>query len=481
MCYYSPALTVITRMDISFEPGKVSFRSPSREGVERLFLENLGLILRDILRELFLSQDFSAEGACLAFQEEVISRPVEIPAEEVRKRSPADVISEAGSPLESLVMPPAFQYSVVFAIWDSERTLRELEKIHHNPVFRATVLPLMRRVDDILRQGGEGTVDSLIETIEPLIGNRDYTIENADQWLLFCFPYLPNDLRRVVAGLFEANLDIAFLSNAASEESAIPREFLENLITHLRLSVFLNRSYRGDLNKPPYGGSESAVNKIAKILAEDRVVLAKVEDLAQRDERSGFLLDGYQKHMVSRRELMFERNQFLGTELLMFTDIGHCFPAGTQELHDCLLGAIGGIPTYNKREKDGRLAVVFEDDPIHMERVCDLIENYSSLSVHPQGGRCRKPEEVAPFADDERVALFVLDVANDEDRYAGIAVARMLAERIRERGLKPNTGAAPRIVVQSSSSELVQTAKKELRDTGISEIDIMLKSSRLPF
>ena len=148
------------------------------------------------------------------------------------------------------------------------------------------------------------------------------------------------------------------------------------------------------------------------------------------------------------------------------TDIPHGFGSTfPYQLSDLFMSKRPDV----KPVKNGRLAIVLEDDTHQRERYGALVNEYTPLTV---SALCTRPGELDRWIEDPQVGMFLLDIQNFDETRAGIVAAEDILRRrfAQLSSLGSDQTERLSIVVWSSSREAEEDAEQTLKKV-ILELD----------
>ena len=339
-----------------------------------------------------------------------------------------------------------------------------LEEIHKKTLKKTAVPQLLSDVLQASDHFKENGVDGIYRLIRSHIGDARFALPQKNASDLYFIAYLPTLVRYPTQDLLICQTQVNCVESLKKKfKGSKEKEFIDTIARYYQLSVFFNSHW--DKMFDWYGVSQEVIDELSEDQSERMTTLAKLQELLPL-ERNMDIAQAHFKNWGELDEQVQQLDSKSGCKRWMSTDIGHCFSGfGDHDLYAVLTYSdIAHEPT-----KNGRRAVVLEDDKRQASRWGNVIQKHSPYTLHDEkSGQCGTPEEIARFLDDDSVGYFLLDIQNGEDPTAGIHVAEdILRRKVQKYGAIPEHkrhehGQEVKIVVWSNSRESVQIAEQTL-------------------
>lgn len=320
-------------------------------------------------------------------------------------------------------------------------------------------------------EAGSIKLEPIFEHIKGARGVPDLTVHFDKPGSLYFITHLPRIVRYAVQDMILANNSIDYLENGigtgnpAYRHHELLREyFIHSCFNNSHWSQLLQFSKASDQVVLEIGRQNRIQESAAFKIAKDADFKAVYE-----------VLCNFTSH---RKEEIAAHSGNLKGSSLQTIDIGHCF--GNSPIYSGIFGQ--GRFDGPKLDKDGRHAVIFEDDPAQQVSYREIINHLSPAIVPQESGYVTdSPAQVLELASKHpSIGIFLLDISQPKDSHIGIKLAKQLAldllklyppyeaDKMPGYGIKMVGGQARTklIVVWSSSVALKQEAAEILKIWG---------------
>jgi hypothetical protein len=328
---------------------------------------------------------------------------------------------------------------------------------YHGELAKTKYLELARTVHT-MSQGEDPTwVDSAYELVKEATERpEDYQLPIESAEVLYSVCYLPGYARSLTRRVLVNNFILASLRHELGEINEDEDEIISAMHTVMKTDALTGQHWT-DLNL-----SEEKLKQIALFSAEGLASLAFVqqktkEGKADRIAETWYRVANYLGEIMEERSVSSEIGSF------EIEDVGHCFN-GFVDLD--LLNAL-----KKSREpadvvelappKDGTKAVILEDDSQQMRAWQGAVDKHTPHAMEPE--LCfSTPDEIVELANDPSVSLFLLDIQNGEDKFAGIRVGEQILRR-RANMAAEGAPVSTKIIIWTTSKQSLRAATERLK------------------
>ncbi len=217
--------------------------------------------------------------------------------------------------------------------------------------------------------------------------------------------FLPNKLRYAIQELLIHKSLMRGLEDQKASATEDQVQLIGILQEYLKATILAN-SHWGNMMKW-WGADENIVLEIGQLRRNAQRLHDEIQTMATNQDCKDFLIK-FHKVMCSLPDVIRTVDNHSGGGVWQMTDIGHGF-------HNGAIGDLTSIIRNNNTniaEKNGRKAVILEDDPAQMSEYETLLQQKSPYVVT---ATCTTPKELQNAIDDPEVGYFLLDIKNSED------------------------------------------------------------------
>lgn len=288
----------------------------------------------------------------------------------------------------------------------------------------------------------------IFDFIKSETDSHGFKISHTDPEALYFISYLPFRLRYSIQDFILKKFQIGFLETLSGRYGEECDTAINAMTQHKKSLIFANSHWSFLANQSL---AEPYLLKLATAEIERQACVIELQKLAVGPayQKISQLYEEFWRSATGRIRA-FDKS--MGSAVLQAQDVGHCF------------SDLSAVPDARKerQQKSGLRALLLEDDSYQMQTWCTALNTYSRFTVSERD-RFERPEGIKHSPD---IGLYLLDIQNHENKFAGIQVAaRLLLETAQYQKAQLNLGAKLNLVtirVWSLSSAAVREASEVL-------------------
>lgn len=319
-----------------------------------------------------------------------------------------------------------FGQDLLAQVEDLDMDFSPLQEMHS--VFKSTeLLSLFRGLNALPLEGCDSALmatDQVFNQVKGMLFSPDYTLPLDDPGSIYLLCFLPYRTRQVVKEAMIANQMVQQMYHLLGDDISEDEETTMNAVKDAFTAEALTGQTWYQLSNRT-GVSEEVAKEMALLSAQQIDAFAVIQKMTD-EGRAGRVGASYRmsaEYLQNAVELRLDYDDYT---VFANTDIGHGFKSFTDYQFLGLMG-VGG---YGNREfaapkKNGQSAVILEDDDQQRIRWKELINTRTQFQSS-DADLYTAPESVLDRQDDPTTGLFLLDIQNGADEFAGVRIGEAL-------------------------------------------------------
>ncbi|TAH32165.1 hypothetical protein EYC59_06285 [Candidatus Saccharibacteria bacterium] len=346
------------------------------------------------------------------------------------------------------------------------------ELLRHREVYETTqCMQFIQAIRKLADSGRPGWQDEAFTALAEAVDHfDDYALPTDKLDALYMLVYMPGYPRQLSRRLIVNATYMRCLKDTLGPDLSEDEATMLEAIQGYYKSKSLGREmWDASLGTPL---SESSQVRLAAIELDDMERLATIQRLFQAG-RGARVTNAWEHIRDILDTTVNQANRRSALRSWQMTDVGHGFRSFRD--HGMTIAMDATRPEkLSSPVKTGEHAIIFEDDPAQMRRYHQFVEENTRM-INPEELCFTIPEHVLAAAADPNVKLFLLDMQNGDDNFAGVELARQIVE------LRVGIDTADRKGKNQKTQVVVWTASAELADAASKHLEPFLRQQPVDY